>query len=1438
MKIFELNSPVCFSQKQIQDRKSTFCKLASNLYLMIIVLCSTLFSAQAIAQAPDIVMNRDNSAIAWSSGNALNAEYKDVQTARDPDGSLMLYLPLTRASSGQQFDTIYIWNDVTNEFEDQTASLLPFLDPFMDRGTYDVDFVDIDRDGDHDIVHSSPHFNRIYVNRRNEALAAFSDETNSRLPEFMRLDVANVFDDVTAGDVDGDGDLDLMFSNRNFSVHPDSEANWGPNVLVYNDGSGHFGLTEETRELYGDPTILSDGTLKLQGSSHGSKFADFNNDGRLDLIISHLSNYTFGNNNPAPDYEIMMNQGDTDADGKVNWVTTEITQDGKIINVGVFDYDNDGNIDLYLARGGNNDQILTGLGDGTFSAPLNITGLLNDPSLNGMSYDVAFGDFNDDGLMDIIVADADSSDRINHLYINDLNNPNSAAPRLFASNEDDFNPDTGNPPLSTLSAQPVDYDNDGDLDVIMGADARGIPPGVDKTPLIIRNDSGLSDTLSPTLEHPSMTLAANQNPSAMFRVRVRDRVIDFDEINADLTWSTTGVSGGTANGNIPLLWGAQMTYQSLISCNEMRGGSFDETEAISSISWSVDAHDSVPTNTATISSTNPGAPDLLSQLHNSVASSGIGINILEPLGSGSAPVVRDDGTDRLLIRVALTPANLIPNLNEFTVRINGNIANNISVNKVGDQVWLAVEPPSGPAGVHDLQVSYGICGLTGVSDTETNAVAYDDNPDDVDSVLVIDLSGSMNSNNKLEAAINAGKLYINTLRDQDKIGIVQYSGSSASGATTAFNLAPVSSGRPSAITALDGLSASGCTPLGAGLEQGLTELENLAGNPANPSRNMLLLSDGRENITPFWDIEPSYKCSAAPNAPTVAPQFALINSDANPANDVRVDTVALGPNADLGLMSLIANATGGESRQVLETAGTIVASLDTKPNNKTLLDVTSLFVTSAHAQTSPVRQSQPSPMSASLVNNLADLYENYHNGVSGQDRIFRALDNNSPQKFKSSEIKQLAGQAGEIIGDLPVVDGQFTGRIIDLIVPENLSYATLSVNWEKPTKLTAAVIPPTRTGEGAVEISRASTNAVVRIRKPTPGIWRIALGTDENFEVLSLVSGKSSVSTFARALIPNQPADLGNTRINRPAILKPGAQIPIAMMLTGTADLTGASVIARATSPGNGVETIRLMDDGKGLDTQANDGVYTGVISKTNLGGSITVDVTSRWGDGNSSQTRVTPLSIEMVEKDSDGDSISDVIELALGLNPKNPRDAFDDWDNDGLVNWREIIHSLDLNNPDTDGGGLSDGKEIAIQSDPENNKDDDEAEKDTDKDGLPDLWETAYGLDPDNADDAKLDLDKDGLNNLEEFKNGTSPINVDSDSDGKRDGDEIKAGSDPTDSHNRADQVKVTDRVATRTGPRENNMLGTLKLICILLLLVIIALLSWIIFRQKRINS
>lgn len=58
------------------------------------------------------------------------------------------------------------------------------------------------------------------------------------------------------------------------------------------------------------------------------------------------------------------------------------------------------------------------------------------------------------------------------------------------------------------------------------------------------------------------------------------------------------------------------------------------------------------------------------------------------------------------------------------------------------------------------------------------------------------------------------------------------------------------------------------------------------------------------------------------------------------------------------------------------------------------------------------------------------------------------------------------------------------------------------------------------------------------------------------------------------------------------------------------------------------------------------------------------------------------------------------------------------------------------------------------------------EVPEDADEDGMPDEWETAYGLNPNDPSDGPADLDGDGYTNIEEYLNATNPTNVSAPSD------------------------------------------------------------------------
>jgi len=201
---------------------------------------------------------------------------------------------------------------------------------------------------------------------------------------------------------------------------------------------------------------------------------------------------------------------------------------------------------------------------------------------------------------------------------------------------------------------------------------------------------------------------------------------------------------------------------------------------------------------------------------------------------------------------------------------------------------------------------------------------------------------------------------------------------------------------------------------------------------------------------------------------------------------------------------------------------------------------------------------------------------------------------------------------------------------------------------------------------------------------------------------------------------------------------------------------------------------------------------------------------------------------------DTDGDGMPDGWEAYYNLQPKDPSDADQDFDEDGYdanrdgfvssiesyTNIEEFLNNTEPNNNDTDGDGMHDGWEVYYNLNPldiydstvDNDEDGFDANyngtleedeehnnllefqadthpyiRDTDADGMWDGWEWLYGLNPLNPLDANADNDNDGVINRLEYNNtaagpymevdnitSSHPNNNDTDGDGLLDGQEL----------------------------------------------------------------
>ena len=143
--------------------------------------------------------------------------------------------------------------------------------------------------------------------------------------------------------------------------------------------------------------------------------------------------------------------------------------------------------------------------------------------------------------------------------------------------------------------------------------------------------------------------------------------------------------------------------------------------------------------------------------------------------------------------------------------------------------------------------------------------------------------------------------------------------------------------------------------------------------------------------------------------------------------------------------------------------------------------------------------------------------------------------------------------------------------------------------------------------------------------------------------------------------------------------------------------------------------------------------------------------------DANSTDTDRDGV-FDINDADDDGDGVLDA-EDAFPLNPSETTDT----DGDGLGN---------NSDPDDDGDGLGDQFDAfpldaseQIDTDGDGTGDNSDVfpnnalyKADSDSDGMPDAWETRYGLDPNDPSDAMSDQDNDGVSALDEFLAGTIP--------------------------------------------------------------------------------
>ncbi len=217
---------------------------------------------------------------------------------------------------------------------------------------------DYDNDGDDDVFFASPNAsNLLYENLGN---GTFKDVTQAAGLSTISSGYSGVW-----GDLDNDGDLDL------FAVFWDKD-----NRLYLNNGDKTF------------QNIAQQAGLKLRTSSLHAVMADVDNDGWLDiyLTVNDKGNRLYRNNGNLTFTDLTAASG--------------AGYNGRAMAAGFFDYDKDGDVDLYLVHDYKQaNHLFQNDGAGRFTNVAQQAGV----AFAGDGMGVDFGDYDNDGWLDMYI---------------------------------------------------------------------------------------------------------------------------------------------------------------------------------------------------------------------------------------------------------------------------------------------------------------------------------------------------------------------------------------------------------------------------------------------------------------------------------------------------------------------------------------------------------------------------------------------------------------------------------------------------------------------------------------------------------------------------------------------------------------------------------------------------------------------------------------------------------------------------------------------------------------------------------------------------------------------------------------------------------------------------------------------------------------------------
>ncbi|MCK6447098.1 MAG: VCBS repeat-containing protein [Planctomycetes bacterium] len=468
---------------------------------------------------------------------------------------------LWRNNGGAQGGTIGFFTDVTStQF------------PVISDDSRDIEFVDIDNDGDADLYISNTSTNSNQTNRwwvnmghaQGGSLGTFTDQTAARwvgiaaagssVANSMKLASGGFIDwscFCAFGDIDNDGDMDLFHS-----TYGGTFAGNVPSRVFLNDGNGNFAefnpsgfqLTTQTISN-GNPGLWCEGTQSHGTTNTTGQFCDVADtplgaelgdlDGDYDLDVLQ------GARNEVP--RIFTNRLSETGSLAFRDTTAASFPSGHSTGGGHYeqelgDMDDDGDLDIYGLNWLNlTDAYLKNNGQGVFSAPTATNSSGQDDN------EPEWLDYDNDGDLDCFVAGFAGPNR---MYVN------SGAPGYTLTFVSGVVPTNGE---NSLAAAACDVDNDGDQDLFTAEDAG-------TANLFLKNSTNTVDTHAPRIfkmeQAPSRSVGAN--PTVI-------RALIYDNESFYMTAQQThtlmySVNGGSYTAT-PMHWAGGNLFRGTIPGN-------------------------------------------------------------------------------------------------------------------------------------------------------------------------------------------------------------------------------------------------------------------------------------------------------------------------------------------------------------------------------------------------------------------------------------------------------------------------------------------------------------------------------------------------------------------------------------------------------------------------------------------------------------------------------------------------------------------------------------------------------------------------------------------------------------------------------------------------------------------------------------------------------